>query len=78
MRRVNINADCSNYRVGSGHLDDALDRDSFCQWDSPQKSVKGNRDEKVLREQLSYVQFDEEEYQNDWSYYWPLLKSIVF
>ncbi len=27
--------------------------------------LKGNRFEKVLREQLSYVQFDEEEYKND-------------
>ena len=28
-------------------------------------------------EQLSNVCFDKEEYKNDWSSYWPLLKSIV-
>ena len=64
-------------RVGSGHLDDALDKTAFASGTALRKALKGNRDEKVLREQLSYVQFDEEEYKNDWSSYWPLLKSIV-
>ena len=56
-------------RVGSGHLDDALDKTAFASGTALRKALKGNRDEKVLREQLSYVQFDEEEYKNDWSYY---------
>ena len=64
-------------RVGSGHLDDALDKTGFASGTALRKALKGNRVEKVLREQLSYVQFDEEEYKNDWSFYWPLLKSIV-
>ena len=64
-------------RVGSGHLDDALDKTAFASGTALRKALKGNRDEKVLRDQLSYVLFDEEEYKNDWSFYWPLLKSIV-
>ena len=64
-------------RVGSGHLDDELDKTAFASGTALRKALKGNRVEKVLREQLSYVQFDEEEYKNDWSSYWPLLKSIV-
>lgn len=64
-------------RVGSGHLDDALDKSVFASGTALRKALKGNREDKVLRAQLSYVRFDEEEYQNDWSYYWPLLKSIV-
>ena len=64
-------------RVGSGHLDDALDKTAFASGTALRKALKGNRVEKVLREQLSYVQFDEEEYKNDWSSYWPILKSIV-
>ena len=64
-------------RVGSGHLDDALEETAFASGTALRKALKGNRDEEVLREQLSYVQFDEEEYKNDWSSYWPLLKSIV-
>ena len=64
-------------RVGSGHLDDALDKTAFASGTALRKALKGNRDEEVLREQLSYVQFVEEEYKNDWSFYWPLLKSIV-
>ena len=42
-----------------------------------EKALKDNRDDQVLRAQLSYVRLDEEEYQNDWSSYWPLLKSII-
>ncbi len=64
-------------RVGSGHLDDALDKTSFASGTSLRKALKENRAEKILREQLSYVQFDEDEYQNDWNSYWPLLKSII-
>ena len=64
-------------RVGSGHLDDTLEEATFASGTALRKALKGNRVEKVLREQLSYVQFDEEEYKNDWSFYWPLLKSIV-
>ena len=64
-------------RVGSGHLDDVLDKTAFASGTALRKAMKGNRDEKVLREQLSYVQFDDEVYKNDWSSYWPILKSIV-
>lgn len=64
-------------RVGSGHLDDALEETAFASGTALRKALKGNRDDQVLRAQLSYVRFDEEEYQNDWSYYWPLLKSII-
>lgn len=64
-------------RVGSGHLDDALDEAAFASGTALRIALKGNREDKVLRAQLSYVRFDEEEYQNDWSSYWPLLKSIV-
>ena len=64
-------------RVGSGHLDDALDKTSFASGTALRKALKENRAEKILREQLSYVQFDEDEYQNDWNSYWPLLKSII-
>ena len=64
-------------RVGSGHLDDALEETSFASGTALRKALKGNRDDQVLRAQLSYVRFDEAEYQNDWSSYWPLLKSII-
>ena len=64
-------------RVGSGHLDDALEETAFASGTALRNALKGNREDKVLRAQLSYVRFDEAEYQNDWSYYWPLLKSIV-
>ena len=64
-------------RVGSGHLDDALEETAFASGTALRKALKENREEKVLREQLSYVQFDKEEYKNYWKYYWPLLKSIV-
>ena len=64
-------------RVGSGHLDDALEETAFASGTALRKALKENREDKVLRAQLSYVRFDEEEYQNDWSYYWPLLKSII-
>ena len=64
-------------RVGSGHLDDALEDTAFASGTALRKALKENREDKVLRAQLSYVRFDEEEYQNDWSYYWPLLKSII-
>ncbi len=64
-------------RVGSGHLDDALDKSGFGSGTALRKALKDNRKGKVLREQLSYVRFDEEEYKNDWSSYWLLLKSVV-
>ena len=64
-------------RVGSGHLDDALEETAFASGTALRKALKENREDIVLRAQLSYVRFDEAEYQNDWSYYWPLLKSIV-
>lgn len=64
-------------RVGSGHLDDALEETAFASGTALRNALKGNREDKVLRAQLSYVRFDEAEYQNDWSYYWPLLKSII-
>ena len=64
-------------RVGSGHLDDALEETAFASGTALRKALKENRENKVLRAQLSYVRFDEEEYQNDWNYYWPLLKSII-
>ena len=64
-------------RVGSGHLDDALEETAFASGTALRNALKENREDKVLRAQLSYVRFDEEEYQNDWSYYWPLLKSII-
>ena len=64
-------------RVGSGHLDDALEETAFASGTALRKALKGNRDDQVLRAQLSYVRLDEEEYQNDWSSYWPLLKSII-
>jgi len=64
-------------RVGSGHLDDALEETAFASGTALRKALKGNRDDQVLQSQLSYVRFDEEEYQNDWSSYWPLLKSII-
>ena len=64
-------------RVGIGHLDDALEEAAFASGTALRKALKENREDKVLRGQLSYVQFDEAEYQNDWSYYWPLLKSII-
>ena len=64
-------------RVGSGHLDDALEETAFASGTALRKALKGNRDDQVLREQLCYVRLDEEEYQNDWSSYWPLLKSII-
>lgn len=63
-------------RVGSGHLDDAIDKSGFGSGTALRKALKDNREGKVLREQLSYVRFDEEEYKNDWSSYWPLLKSV--
>ena len=64
-------------RVGNGHLDDALEETAFASGTALRKALKGNREDKVLRAQLSYVRFDEGEYQNDWSYYWSLLKSII-
>ena len=64
-------------RVGSGHLDDALEETAFASGTALRNALKENREDKVLRAQLSYVRFDEEEYQKDWSYYWPLLKSII-
>ena len=64
-------------RVGSGHLDDALEETAFASGTALRKALKGNRNDQVLRAQLSYVRLDEEEYQNDWSSYWPLLKSII-
>ena len=64
-------------RVGSGHLDDALEETAFASGTALRNALKENREDKVLRAQLSYVRFDEEEYQNDWSYYWSLLKSII-
>lgn len=64
-------------RVGSGHLDDALEETAFPSGTALRNALKENREDKVLRAQLSYVRFDEEEYQNDWSSYWPLLKSII-
>lgn len=64
-------------RVGSGHLDDTLEEATFASGTALRKALKENRQEKVLVEQLSYVCFDKEEYKNDWSSYWPLLKSIV-
>ena len=64
-------------RVGSGHLDDALEETAFASGTALRKALKGNREDEVLRAQLTYIGFDEEEYQNDWSYYWPLLKSII-
>ena len=64
-------------RVGSGHLDDALEETAFASGTALRKALKDNRDDQVLRAQLSYVRLDEEEYQNDWSSYWPLLKSII-
>lgn len=64
-------------RVGSGHLDDALEETAFASGTALRKALKENREDIVLRAQLSYIRFDESEYQNDWSYYWPLLKSIV-
>ena len=64
-------------RVGSGHLDDALEETAFASGTALRKGLKGNREDEVLRAQLTYIGFDEEEYQNDWSYYWPLLKSII-
>ena len=64
-------------RVGSGHLDDTLEEATFASGTALRKALKENRQEKVLVEQLSYVCFDKEEYKNDWSSYWPILKSIV-
>lgn len=64
-------------RVGSGHLDDALEGTAFASGTALRKALKENREDKVLRAQLSYVRIDADEYQNDWSSYWPLLKSIV-
>ena len=64
-------------RVGSGHLDDALEETAFASGTALRNALKENREDKVLRAQVSYVRFDEAEYQNDWSYYWPLLKSII-
>ena len=64
-------------RVGSGHLDDTLEEATFASGTALRKALKENRQEKVLVEQLSYVCFDKEEYKNDWSSYWPLLKSVV-
>ena len=64
-------------RVGSGHLDDALEGTAFASGTALRKALKSNREDKELRAQLSYVRLDKEEYQNDWSSYWPLLKSIV-
>ena len=64
-------------RVGSGHLDDALEETAFASGTALRNALKENREDKVLRAQLSYVRLDEEEYQNDWSSYWPLLKSII-
>ena len=64
-------------RVGSGHLDDALEETAFASGTALRKALKGNRENEVLRAQLTYIGFDEEEYQNDWSYYWPILKSII-
>ena len=64
-------------RVGSGHLDDTLEEATFASGTALRKALKENHQEKVLVEQLSYVCFDIEEYKNDWSFYWPLLKSIV-
>ncbi len=64
-------------RVGSGHLDDALEETAFASGTALRKALKENREDNVLRAQLSYVRLDEEEYQNDWSSYWSLLKSIV-
>ena len=64
-------------RVGSGHLDDALEDTAFASGTALRKALKENRDDQVLQSQLFYVRLDEEEYQNDWSSYWPLLKSII-
>ena len=64
-------------RVGSGHLDDALEETAFASGTALRNALKGNREDKVLRAQLSYVCFDEAEYQNDWRYYWSLLKSVI-
>ena len=64
-------------RVGNSHLDDALEETAFASGTALRKALKENREDNVLRGQLSYVRFDEGEYQNDWSYYWPLLKSII-
>ncbi|MCT2161332.1 nucleotidyltransferase [Granulicatella adiacens] len=64
-------------RVGSGHLDDTLEEATFASGTALRKALKENHQEKVLVEQLSYVCFDIEEYKNDWSSYWPILKSIV-
>ena len=64
-------------RVGSGHLDDALEGTAFASGTALRKALKRNREDKELRAQLSYIRIDAEEYQNDWSSYWPLLKSIV-
>lgn len=64
-------------RVGSRHLDDTLEEATFASGTALRKALKENRQEKVLIEQLSYVCFDKEEYKNDWSSYWPILKSIV-
>ena len=58
-------------------MDDALEETAFASGTALRKALKGNRDDQVLRAQLSYVRLDEEEYQNDWSSYWPLLKSII-
>lgn len=64
-------------RVGCGHLDDTLEEATFASGTALRKALKENRQKKVLVEQLSYVCFDKEEYKNDWSSYWPILKSIV-
>ncbi len=45
--------------------------------EQPYESAERESRRKSLREQLSYVQFDEEDGQKRLSYYWPLLKSIV-
>ena len=58
-------------------MDDALEETAFASGTALRKALKDNRDDQVLRAQLSYVRLDEEEYQNDWSSYWPLLKSII-
>ena len=62
MLRVNIQCRSFHYKSRSGHLDDELDKTAFASGTALRKALKGNRVEKVLREQLSYVQFDEEEY----------------
>lgn len=64
-------------RVGSRHLDDALEETDFASGTALRKALKEHREDEVLRAQLTYIGFNEEEYQNDWSYYWPLLKSII-